>query len=254
MTHVLVHLVDDIAILGPVFLHNMFPFEWFMGLLKKYVRNRARQEGSISTGHQTEEVIEFCVDFIPDLKPIGVPELRHEGRLGGKGTLGPNSIICRDGHSWAQAHYTVLQNSTLVAPYINEHKNILRSKHPEQSEVWITNEHMETFSGWLQKHLTDNSTVEDELYLLSRTPSSTIMTFKGYEINGNTFYTIAQDKKSTNQNSGVRFDATNNNSKKNTYYGYIEEIWELDYGPSFKVPLFQCKWVNLTGGGVKVDP
>jgi hypothetical protein len=24
----------------------------------------------------------------------------------------------------------------------------------------------------------------------------------------NTFYTIAQDKKSTNQNSGVRFDAT----------------------------------------------
>ena len=27
MTHVLVHLVDEIAILGPVFLHNMFPFE-----------------------------------------------------------------------------------------------------------------------------------------------------------------------------------------------------------------------------------
>ena len=27
-------------------------------------------------------------DFIPDLKPIGVPESRHEGRLSGKGTLG----------------------------------------------------------------------------------------------------------------------------------------------------------------------
>jgi len=108
MTHVLVHLVDEIAILGPVFLHNMFPFERFMGVLKKYVRNRARPEGSISTGHQTEEVIEFCVDFIPDLKPIGVPESRHEGRMGGKGTLGPKSIICRYGHSWAQAHNTVL--------------------------------------------------------------------------------------------------------------------------------------------------
>ena len=33
----------------------------------------------------TEEVIEFCVDFIPDLKPIGVPESRYEGRLRGKG-------------------------------------------------------------------------------------------------------------------------------------------------------------------------
>ena len=33
-------------------------------------------------------------------------------------------------------------------------------------------------------------------------------------------------------------DATDNNGKKDTYYGYIEEIWELDYGLNFKVPLF----------------
>jgi hypothetical protein len=68
-----------------------------------------------------------------------------------------------------------------------------------------------------------------------------------------TFYTIGQDKKSTNQNSGVRFDAANDNGRKNTYYEYIEEIWELDYGTSFKVHLFWCKWVKLIGGGVKVD-
>ena len=36
-------------------------------------------------GYGTEEVIEFCVDFIPDINPIGVPESRHEGRLSGKG-------------------------------------------------------------------------------------------------------------------------------------------------------------------------
>ena len=60
-------------------------------------------------------------------------------------------------------------------------------------------------------------------------------------------------KKSTNQNSGVRFDATDNNEKKDTYYGYIEEIWELDYGPTLKVSLFRRKWVKLTGGGVDVD-
>ena len=34
MTRVLVHLVDEIVVLGPVFLHNMFPFERFMGVLK----------------------------------------------------------------------------------------------------------------------------------------------------------------------------------------------------------------------------
>ncbi|XP_044421992.1 uncharacterized protein, partial [Triticum aestivum] len=211
MTHVLVHLCEEINVLGPVFLHNMFPFERFMGVLKKYVHNRARPEGSISKGHENEEVIEFCIDFIPDLKPIGVPESRHKGRLDGKGTLGGNQKICMDGHSLTEAHYTVLQNSALVAPYMDEHKNFLRS------------------------------------------PSSNIMTFKGYEINGNTFYTIAQDKKSTNQNSGVRFDATTKTGKE-TYYGYIEEIWELDYGRGLKVPLFRCKWVNMTRGGVTEDP
>jgi hypothetical protein len=69
-----------------------------------------------------------------------------------------------------------------------------------------------------------DNTVGDEMYLLAKSSSSTILTFKGYEINGITFYTIAQDKKSTNQNSGVRFDAANTNRPKDTYYGYIEEI------------------------------
>jgi hypothetical protein len=93
---------------------------------------------------------------------------------------------------------------------------------------------MATFGGWLQTHLINDSIVGDQLYLLAGSPSLTILTFQGYKINGNTFYMIAQDKKSTNQNSGVRIDATNNNRQKDTYYGYIEEKWELDYGPLLK--------------------
>jgi hypothetical protein len=108
MTHLLVHLVEEISIFGLVFLHNMFPFERFMGVFKKYVHNRARPEGSISKGYLTEEVIEFCVDFVPDLNPIGLPQSRHEGRLGGKGTLGMKSAYCMDRHSLSEAHYIVL--------------------------------------------------------------------------------------------------------------------------------------------------
>jgi hypothetical protein len=51
------------------------------------------------------------------------------------------------------------------------------------------------------------------------------MTFKGYEINGNIYYTMAQDKRSINQNSGIRIDATNLNGNKETYYDRVEEIW-----------------------------
>jgi hypothetical protein len=158
MTHLLVHLVKEIAILGPVFLHNMFPFERFMGVLKKYVHNRARPEGSIAKGYGTEEVIEFCVDFIPDLDPIGVPESRHEGRLGGKGTLGKRTLgkrtyIGMEDDNFNKAQYTVLQNSTLVRPYIEEHKEVVKSEFPDMNKDSITREHIKSFAGWLKKNV-----------------------------------------------------------------------------------------------------
>jgi hypothetical protein len=76
-----VHLVKEITILGPVFLHNMWPFERFMSVLKKYVLNRAHPEESITKGYVTKEVIEFCEDFVDSIDSIRVPVSRHEGRL-----------------------------------------------------------------------------------------------------------------------------------------------------------------------------
>ena len=69
-----------------------------------------------------------------------------------------------------------------------------------------------------------NMDIGEQLFLLSRGQSWNILTYQRHEINGNTFYMAAQDKKSTNQNSGVRMDATDNNGKKETFYCYIEEI------------------------------
>ena len=74
--------------------------------------------------------LSFVLTFFPDLKRIGVPEYRYEGRLTGKGTLGRKTTVCRDALSFTQAHYTVLYNSTVVAPYIEKHKNILRDENP----------------------------------------------------------------------------------------------------------------------------
>ena len=99
-----------------------------------------------------------------------------------------------------------------------------------------------------------NETIDRQLQWLARGPSITIRLYQGYDINGNTYYTRKQDQKSSNQNSGVRMDAIiDTDGTKETYYGVIEEIWELDYGPFLKVPLFRCQWVNLNQGGVLVD-
>ena len=252
MTHLLCHLVKEIRILGPMYLHNMFPFERYMGVLKKYVRNRARPEASIAKGYGTEEVIEFCVEFIEDLRPIGVPESRHEGRLRGKGTLGRKAIMTVDNNLFRKAHFTVLQHSSLVAPYIEEHLALVRARNIGKSDAWITRHHIDTFPAWLRQHLMGNESINQQLAFLARGPSGSIATFQGYEINGYTFYTRAQDMKSTNQNSAVRVDAMGHDGTTATYYGAIEDIWELDYGP-LKVPLFRCQWVRLTGGGVMID-
>ena len=151
-------------------------------------------------------------------------ESRYEGRLSGKGTLRKKSHVCTDDDSFKKAHYAVLQQSSLVDPYIEEHKKILTSEFPKKSETWITRQHIDTFGSWLRRHLMHNMDIGEQLFLLSRGTSWNILTYQGYEINGNTFYMRAQDKKSTNQNSGVRIDATDSNGKKQTYYGYIEEI------------------------------
>jgi hypothetical protein len=67
------------------------------------------------------------------------------------------------------------------------------------------------------------------------------------DINVYTFYIMFQDKKSVYQNSGVRVWAVvddshdNDDTEIDTYYGQIEEIWELDY-VGLNVALFQCRW------------
>ena len=109
MSHLQVHLVKEIGILCPIFLYNMFPFEQYFAVLKKYICNRARPEGSIAKGYVTEELIEFCVDYVEELYPIGIPVSHHERRLIGKDTLGRKSVNATDHATLNKAHLTVLQ-------------------------------------------------------------------------------------------------------------------------------------------------
>jgi hypothetical protein len=39
---------------------------------------------------------------------------------------------------------------------------------------------------------------------------------------------------------------------KNTYYGYIEEIWDVNYEMSLQNPVFKCQWVKHPRG-IEVD-
>jgi hypothetical protein len=52
------HLIKEIKLLDPVFLHQMYVYERFNGILKLFIRNRAYPEGSMVQGYCTEEAIE----------------------------------------------------------------------------------------------------------------------------------------------------------------------------------------------------
>jgi len=244
--HLTTHLVAQIKALGPIFLHQMFPFERLMSVLRRYVQNRFRPEACMVNGWSTEEAIEFCTYYL-DLNRIGVPISRHEGRLNGRGTIGRKSVRVVDLKLLNLAHYTVLQQVSIVAPYIEEHKDELQIQNKGRTEAWIVRQHRESFGSWLRLKLTGVETGHRELDLLAMGPSSNVLMFQGYDINAYTFYTRKQDDKSANQNSGVRIDALGSNNQTESYYGRIEEIWELDYGPRLKIPLFHCQWVRLRG-------
>jgi len=85
--HLISHLIQQIRALGLLFLHQMFPFERLMSVLRKYVRNRYKPEGCKVEGWSTEEAVEFCTYYL-GLNRFGVPVSWHEGRLHGRGLLG----------------------------------------------------------------------------------------------------------------------------------------------------------------------
>jgi hypothetical protein len=81
----MIHLVDQIHTLGPLYLHSIFLYERYLAVLKSYVRNRAHPEGSIMEYYTIEEVVECCTDYVNDGKRIGLSIPLHEGRPRGRG-------------------------------------------------------------------------------------------------------------------------------------------------------------------------
>ncbi|KAK1387626.1 hypothetical protein POM88_015804 [Heracleum sosnowskyi] len=75
------------------------------------------------------------------------------------------------------------------------------------------------------------TTISNTLKWLAYGPDTPVTSYEGYDVNGGKSNTSRDIKKS--------------------YYGVIEEIWELDY-KDFKVTLFKCKWFD-DGRGVRVD-
>jgi hypothetical protein len=172
-------------------------------------------------GYCIEEAIEWALNYTDPSNLIGVPKSHHEGRLRGKRTIGKNAITL-DPHLFCCAHFHMLQQMFIVSKYMDEHKEVLLSDNPGCNESWLANEYMRKFISWFRDQISQSSDTQTSEYLkkFARGPIFTAMTYQDYGINGYTFYTEQQDKKSTYQNSGVCVDAYDATGQdKNMYYG-----------------------------------
>jgi len=59
MIHLVVHLVREIRLCGPVYLRWMYPVERYMKILKGYAKNPYHPEASIVEKYIAEEAVEF---------------------------------------------------------------------------------------------------------------------------------------------------------------------------------------------------
>jgi hypothetical protein len=116
----------------------------------------------------------------------------------------------------------------VMRPYVEKYLQELREK--IQDEALIMKQHKLHFIAWLKDlNLSVGETSEEKMiHLMASGPHSLVKTWQSYDINECTFYTKAKDNRSQCQNSSVRVDAEDSTRQKNAYYGYIEEIWELN--------------------------
>ncbi|XP_021768464.1 uncharacterized protein LOC110732769 [Chenopodium quinoa] len=265
MPHLVIHLVREIKLFGPVCMRYMYPFERLMGDLKGKVMNPAKPEASIVQRTTAEEVVAWVAQFLASAQKIRLPQSRHDGRLGGEGIVGRKrfSMGCDMKN---KAELFVLQSLSEVHPYLNEHMIFLKNEYPSKTDLQLIKEHNCSFLTWFKDRVmsqlsTTPNDVSDTLRWLAYGSKCQVISYEGYDINGYSFYTSRQDDKTTMQNSGVKVIGLSSEfvskhdktlvDRKKFYYGVIEEIIELDY-VDFKMPLFRCKWADISRG-VKKD-
>ncbi|XP_042460197.1 uncharacterized protein LOC122043659 [Zingiber officinale] len=269
MLHLTVHLVREVRLCGPVYFRWMYPFERCMKVLKSYVGSRKHPEGCIVQRYLAEEAIEFCSEYLNDVDPIGVPQSIRDPKANGSGFQACITPILVQQVDLQQAHLTVLENMEEVSCYIIEHKTFLKSMFPkkEKDERWIQDAHNKRFIDWFRAKVAAeidscNGGTTSTLTWLAHGPRAQIIKYNSYVINGNLYQTKARDDDRVCQNSGVSLVANTmlvcSAKDKNplladvSFYGVIEEIWELDYH-QFQVPLFKCAWVANDKGIINND-
>ncbi|TYK21879.1 uncharacterized protein E5676_scaffold494G00120 [Cucumis melo var. makuwa] len=192
-----VHLPWEARIVGPVGYSWMYPIERSLHYLKKYVRNKARPEGSIAEAYVINESLNFCSMYLRGIETrfnrgdrnnddIDDEEINNCGLsifsqhirwLGGAvfRQLTPDEL--------EKSHWYILNNCDEVKPYLQEHMRILESSNGNGD---LYKRQQLEFPTWFKakaQRLHCDKFISDDLYALACGPNDCARSYSGLRKN-----------------------------------------------------------------------
>ncbi|KAK1421831.1 hypothetical protein QVD17_24494 [Tagetes erecta] len=260
MVHLCVHLPQEAILGGPMQSRWMYPIERYLGHLKRYVRNKAKPEGSIAEGYVVEEAMTFCSHYLRGVESkLDKRDLNDDKtsngarsfaldifRLSGRG-IGKKDVRILPDNIMKKAIWFIFNNCQQIQPYLEEHLQVLHTEHPESSE--FSKLQQSKFQEWFSKRIREMYTlnpsqINEELYALSSFPDNRVSFLKGYIVNGVKFIVKSRDDCRQTQNCGVTVPGIFNDVEVD-YYGHLDEVIELSFIRGYHVILFKCTWFDI---------
>jgi hypothetical protein len=118
MSHLIIHLVEELYICGPIQSRWMYPIEYYLKTLKDYVRTYVRPEASMAEGYAMFETLGYSTEYMQRFQ--GTTRYVWDDK---DENIMINEIV--QGNGWskrvsqnmrARAHNFVINNSVDMAP------------------------------------------------------------------------------------------------------------------------------------------
>ncbi|WVZ85684.1 LOW QUALITY PROTEIN: hypothetical protein U9M48_032579 [Paspalum notatum var. saurae] len=143
--HLMVHLVEEVKLGGPIQYRWMYPMERFFVRLKALVKNRAHPEGSIAEGYCMEECMTFCSRFVegntrftrPARNPEPLDKIKEMFLFDSAGEpIGKATAVTQfDNQLLAQAHRYVLRHCDELDDSRKEFVDMEKTKFPPSADL-----------------------------------------------------------------------------------------------------------------------
>lgn len=266
--HMLIHLVREVSLAGPVHCRWMYWVERCMGQLKRFMRNTRWVEGSISEGYLAAESMFYCSNIIATIDPHAPRSWKENDDTPDEHLTGARKKRQLTTLELGQINVMMLSNSDATEDW--------RMYYEEEKTSSHTSSTFPRFEEYLRRKVDEVDgmvargeqvveaypEVTNELRTLVAGPLYTVETRTAMWVQGRHFR-IARldDKKEVTMDCGVlvhfTMDFRSSRHDQNLvtamvpYYGKVEEIVILTYKSwtEMEVVLFKCKWYksNLRG-------